>query len=137
MEMSGETTIAVSDHFTVTLRVSASVKQAVRQALLARGVKPNMVMIRMFVGAILLALDKHLTQVSRLIIDEEYTGYEAVLKSLLTDRARTSGVRLARENIVISRIGKNSPAHHAAIRVTRRQARADLTPTVEELLGFC
>jgi len=74
IEMSGETTVAVSNGFTVTLRVTARVKQEVRQALLERGIKPRMVMIRMFVGAVLLAIGDHLEEIDLLTIDEEYTG---------------------------------------------------------------
>ncbi len=123
MEMPGETTVAVSNDFTVTVRVTARVKREVREALLERGVKPRMVMIRMFVGAILLAIHKHLDKVSVLRIDEEYTGYEAVIKSLLLDRMRSLGS--AGCDVVITRLRKSSPAHRAAIRVTRRQATAD------------
>ena len=137
MEMSGETTIAVSNDLTVTVRVTARVKRKVREALLERGVKPKMVMIRMFVGAILLAVRDHLGEIYMLTIDEEYTGYEAVIKSLLLDRVRSLGSEFTRDDIIITRIGKNSPAHRAAIRVTRRQVTADKMPPAEELLEVC
>lgn len=137
MEMSGETTVAASDGFTVTVRVTAKVKKEVRERLRRRGVKPRMVMIRMFVGAILLAIENHLAGVGSLTIDAEYTGYEAVIKSLLLDRLRALGFKGDRDDIRIARIGKKSPAHRAAIRVTRGQARVDKTPTVEELLEVC
>ncbi len=137
IEMSGETTIAVSNGFTVTVRVTARVKQQVRQRLQERGVKPKMIMIRMFVGAILLAIRGHLAEISLLLIDEEYTGYEATIRSLLLDRMRVMGVSFPKEKIATVRIGKKSPAHRAAIRVTRRQMQADVTPSVEELLEVC
>ena len=119
------------------MKVMAKVKQEVREALRNQGVKPKLLMIRMFVGAILLAIQDHLPAVRTLTIDEEYTGYEAVIKSLLLDRIRARGFEFAGNDIRIARIGKKSPAHRAAIRVTRRQARADKTPTVEELLEVC
>lgn len=136
MEMSGETTVAVSNDFTVTVRVTAKVKREVREALLARGVKPRMVMLRMFVGAVLLAICEHLDEISVLRIDEEYTGYEAVIKSLLLDRMQSLGKSTGCD-IVITRLGKSSPAHRAAIRVTRRQATADYVPSAEKLLEVC
>ncbi len=137
MEMSGETTIAASNDFTVTVRVTAKVKQAVRQALLKRGVKPRLVMIRMFVGSILLAIHEHLEEISLLTIDDDYTGYVALIRSLLLDRIRALGVEFSKEDIVIARVGKKSPAHRAAIRVTRREAQADKVPSAEELLAVC
>jgi hypothetical protein len=137
MEMSGETVVAASDGFTVTVRITAEVKQQVREALRGRGVKPRMVMIRMFVGAIVLTIRKHREQVSTLWIDEEYTGYEAIIKSLVLDRARQFGFGLTKEDVILTRVGKRSPAHRAAIQVTRRQAVADETPSAAELLAVC
>jgi len=135
--MSGETVVAASNDFTITVKVLPQVKQAVRAALLARGTKLRMVMIRMFVSAVMLAIKDHAAAVSCLIIDEEYSGYEAVIKALLLDRIRALGVEFPKENIAISRVGKQSPAHRAAIMVTRREVKADMQPTVEELLKFC
>ncbi len=137
MEMAGETTVAVSNDLTVTVRITARVKREVKEALLERGVKPKMVMIRMFVGAILLAVREHLGEFSTLTIDEEYIGYEAVIRSLLLDRIRALGFEFAGDRVVITRIGKSSPAHRAAIRVTRGQTAADKTPSVKELLEVC
>gem|GEM_PF-3338970 len=105
--------------------------------LLERRVKSRMVMVRMFVGAILLAARGHLEEISSVTIDEEYIGYEASIRSLLLDRIRASGFNFSKEDIVIARVGKHSPAHRAAIRVTRRQARADRVPSAEELVKAC
>jgi hypothetical protein len=113
------------------VRVTARVKQEVRQALLERGAKSRMVMIRMFVGAILPAIRDHLEEIDLLKIDEEYTGYEATIKSLLLDRIRALGFEFPRGSIVIPRVGKKSPAHRAAIRVTRCQAKADKTLSLD------
>ncbi len=135
--MPGETVVAVSNGFTVTIKITAEVKRQVRQTLEERGVKPNLVMIRLFVGAIVLAVRNHLAQITDLTIDEEYTGYEAVIKSLLLDRTRSLGGTLTPHNIRIVRIGKQSPAHRAAIQVKRRQVKADQTPTAKDLLGVC
>jgi len=88
MEMSGDTTVAASNSFAVTVRVTARVKQQVRQALLERGVKPKMVMIRVFVGAIWLAIRDYLAEIHLLAVDIEYASYEAVIRSLLLDRIR-------------------------------------------------
>jgi sialic acid synthase SpsE len=137
MEMSGKTVIAVSDGFAVTVRVTARVKQQVRQALVERKVKSRMVMIRMFVGAILLAVQGHLGEIGSVTMDEEYTGYEQLIRSLWLERTRAMGFEFSKEDIMIARVGKQSPAHRAAIRVTRRQARADRVPSANELLKVC
>lgn len=90
----------------------------------------------MFTGSILLAIQEHLAELESLTIDEEYTGYEAEIKSLV-NKIHAQGVRFIGDNIRIARIGKKSPAHRAAIRVMRRQVRADKTPTAEALLLMC
>jgi len=173
MEMSGETMVTASNGFTVTVRVTARVKQEVRQVLLERGVKPRMVMIRMFVGAIVLAIHAHLSRSAKVPSTLSFAtegrpfglslrtkprpdfvwsycpqsgrgrplaavlAYEAAIKSLLLDRIRAPECEFLRESIMITRVGKKSPAHRAAIRVTRRQAKADKTPSAEELLEVC
>ncbi|MFZ2357993.1 MAG: hypothetical protein WA040_01495 [Anaerolineae bacterium] len=137
MEMSGETIVAVANGFAVTVRITAEVKGVVREALRHRGVKARMIMIRMFVGAIVLAVQDHLSEFDMLTIDEEYIGYETEVKSLLLDRLRSQGHALDQNMITIERVGKKSPAHHAAIRVTRRQTKADKAPTASQLLAVC
>lgn len=94
-------------------------------------------MIRMFVGAILLAIRDHLEEIDRLTIDEEYSGYEVIIKSLLLEKIRALGFEFPKESIVIAPVGKKSTAHRAAIQVTRRQAKADKEPSAKELLGVC
>jgi len=135
--MSGDTTIAASDGFTVTVRITAKVKHEVRETLRKRRVKTRLIMVRMFAGAIFLAIQEHLAEIESLTIDAKYTGYEAESKSLLINKVRARRTKFTGDNIRIARIGKNSPAHRAAIQVTRRQARADKTPTTQELLGVC
>ncbi|MCB0232375.1 MAG: hypothetical protein KDI07_17250 [Anaerolineae bacterium] len=137
IEMAGDTVIAAADGFVVTVRVRAEVKMTVRDALKQRGVKTRMIMIRMFVGGIVMALQDNLRTIDSLTIDEEYIGYEAEIKSLLIDRLRSLDLQLDPHLITVARVGKKSPAHHAAIRVTRKQVQADLTPTATELLEMC
>lgn len=137
IEMAGDTVIAAADGFVVTVRVRAEVKMTVRDALKQRGVKTRMIMIRMFVGAIVMALRDNLRTIDSLTIDEEYIGYEAEITSLLIDRLRSLDLQLDPHLIPVARVGKKSPAHHAAIRVTRKQVQADLTPTATELLEMC
>jgi hypothetical protein len=137
MEMSGDTVVAISNGFTVTIKITARVKLQVRRTLEERGVKSNLVMIRMFLGAIVLAMRDHLAEFTDVTIDEEYTGDEAIIKSLLLDRMRSLGGTLTPHNTRIARIGKQSPAHRAAIQVLRCQAIADQSPTARELLEVC
>lgn len=135
--MPGDTVVAASNSFTATIKISAKVKLQVRRTLEERRVKPNLVMIRMFVGAIVLATRDYLADITDLAIDEEYTGYETIIKSLLLDRMQRLGGTLTSHHIRIARIGKHSPAHRVAIRVTRHQAQADQSPTAGDLLAVC
>lgn len=122
MEMTGETIVAAANGFTATVRVTARVKQQVRQKLIDRGVKSDMIMIRMFAGAIVLTLRDHLGKSDRVVIDEEYTGHEAAIKSLVLDRARALGLDVPSENILFARVGKRSP------RIGRRSESSEDRP---------
>lgn len=137
IEMSGDTVVAAANGFVVTVRITAQVKDIVRESLKRRGVKTRLIMIRMFVGAIVLAVKDNLTEISTLTIDEEYLGYEAEIKSLLLDRIRALDCEFDPHAIAIVRVGRQSPAHHASIRVTRRLTKASKTPTADELLQVC
>lgn len=137
IEMSGDTVVAAANGFVVTVRITAEVKGIVRATLKRRGVKTRLIMIRMFVGAIVLAVEDNLSEIDTLTIDEEYLGYEAEIKSLLLDRIHALGCEFDPSSIAIVRVGKRSPAHHAAIRVTRGRAKASKTPTAGELLDVC
>lgn len=137
IEMSGSTVVAVANGFSVTVEVTAEVKQHVRTALRQLGIKSNMIMIRMFVAAVLLGIEKHVSEITLLTLDEEYTGYEAIIASLMLDRIRKMGYDFDRSDLHIANIGKNSPAHRAAIRVMRRQVEPDLVATVDDMLRFC
>ena len=137
IEMTGDTVIAVANGFTVTVRITGKVKDVMRQALRNKKVKPKMRMIRMFVGAIVLAVRDHNSEIATMKLDAEYAGYESQIRSLLIDRLRAAGEEFDTERIVIVSVRKKSPAHRAAIRVTRGQAKADYTPSAQELLDVC
>ena len=64
----GMRTTGATDGGSTTVRVTARVKKEVRERLRQRGVKPRVVMIRIFVGAILLAVENHLAEVESLTL---------------------------------------------------------------------
>ena len=137
IEMSGPTIVAIANGFSATVEVTAEVKKKVRTTLQQSGVKSNMIMIRMFVAAVMLGIEEHLPKVTLLTLDEEYTGYESAIKSLLLDRIRKLGFDFDAADLHIANIGKDSPAHRAAIRVMRRQPKPDIVATVDDILRFC
>jgi hypothetical protein len=137
IEMSGSTVVAIANSFSVTVEITAEVKKNVQTTLQQLGVKSNMIMIRMFVAAVLLGIKQHVSKITYLTLDEEYTGYDAIIASFMLDRIRRMGYEFDRSDLHIANIGKESPAHRAAIRVMRRQARPDIVATVDDMLRFC
>jgi hypothetical protein len=71
MEMSGDTVVAVANGFSVTVRITPDVKEVVGETLRRRGVRPRLIMIRMFVAAITSAPQDHLAEIGGIVIDEE------------------------------------------------------------------
>lgn len=136
-EFGKDTIVAVSNGFTSTIMLTAELKCELRAALVKRGVKSKLIPIRMFVAAIMLAIYEFRHNITLMTIDEEYTGYDNELKSLVLDRMRLVGVRLDPNAVWVSCIGKKSPAHNAAIRVMRKRAGATKYPSLADILGFC
>ena len=67
------------------------------------------------------------------IIDQEYTGYEASIKEHILNLCYRYDIRLRCE-IMFQRVGKKSPSHDLAIRVYRGKVKADRTITSQEVL---
>jgi hypothetical protein len=65
-------------------------------------------------------------------IDQEYPGHEELIEGLLKTLFKTFGVG-SRINLAFGLIGKSSPAHDAAYKVTARKKREDKRSGVIEI----
>jgi hypothetical protein len=136
-EFGRDTVVAVSNGFTYTIRLTAAVKGELRGVLAERGVRKKLIPLRIFVATIILAILEYKDSLTFLMIDQEYTGYDNELRTLVVDRMRAIGTRFERDSVWVTAIGKKSPAHRAAIKVMRKQANPNRTAKFDDLLRYC
>lgn len=71
----------------------------------------------MFSVLLYLLLQDHITKLDTVIIDTEYTGYEAVIKNRVLTLCRRQGMKVFADQITFQQVEKKSLAHIAAIAV--------------------
>ncbi len=127
------TVLAFADGVQRTIRIPARVKRACQKKLRARGAKPGMIALRMFVAGLLVLLEGQLDYFASITIDTEYEGREGEIKGLLL---RFVSKRLVNEAITFRQIGKKSPAHRVAWETHRGKRRPNKVVRLEELLRY-
>jgi len=132
-----DTTLGFSDDRQAAILIPAAVKRNCSRELRARGVRPKMVSIRMFVGGLFLLMENYLNQIEIVTIDQEFPGWEAEIKGLLLKHIRQQVPDFASENIVFGQIGRASRAHQVAWRTYRGERVPEKKVTLGELLRFC
>lgn len=88
----------------------------------------------LFATVLYLLLKEHVRDLQRIMIDVEYQGHVEFIKSHLMNLFRRHGFTVKSEQIVFARVGKESPAHKAAILVTRGKQRPDHIISEREIL---
>ncbi len=87
----------------------------------------------MFAALLTLLLKDVIEEADSVVIDTEYTGQEAAIKSQLMMFFDQMHVQYDPHLMRFGQIGKRSPAHELAIGVTRGKVRANRRITLEEL----
>ena len=131
------TILAVANGVRFTLRISAGDKRIVQQTLRQRRPEWSAKLVKVYVFSVLLylLLRDHMAQTSMVVIDTEYTGYEAVIKNRVLTLCRRQGIKVYADQIMFQQVGKKSPAHKAAITVFRGQVRPDREIKAEDVLA--
>jgi len=131
-----DTVLAFSDAKSVAIRIPADVKRRCLQELRERGWKKHSVVLRVLGATLFLLLREHLDEIGQITIDEEYSGWEGMIKGMLLRTARAHGYVLYREQIVFRRIGRKSPAHFKAYGVFKGYQKAERVLAAEEILAL-
>ena len=129
--------MAFSDGIERVILIPAKVKRICQQELRVRGVKPSMIVLRMFAAGILLLLDGHLERIGSVTIDTEYEGKEGEIKDLLLRFIFKWVPDFPQNGITFHRVGKQSGAHILAWETHKRRRKPDKRITAEELLQYC
>lgn len=127
-----DTVIALSNGVKFTVMIRAKDKRALQEEFRLRGEPRNFVL---FTFSILLVfLLKKVKPAVSVVIDLEYKARENIIREKLILYSRRLGYDLDRSLISFKSVGKGSPAHKLAGRVTARKQNPDLRVTAEEVM---
>ena len=98
-------------------RLPAKIKRHYNERFRRIG-KPRFCAPMVFAAAVIVAINKSNVSPTHIVIDEEYTGYENVIKSLIVSE-------FPHTEVSIERIGRKSPAHKAAYETHLKHRKAD------------
>lgn len=135
VEDSGDTFLAFSNGIAYTIRVPFRVKRAGIELLRQRGKSKRTATLMLFAACVYLLVEGHLTEIDTIILDNEYDGREADVRSFLFEYIKKQGNYFPPARIVIKSIGKKSGAHHLAWGSYRRRTSVDRTITADNLLN--
>jgi len=134
-DLSGDTVLACSDHWSCTILVPAYVKRVLMKSLRARGKSRIRATLQLFAIGLFLLLKDTIARSSLVIIDTEYTGYESDIRGMLLNYLRRVESEFDKERIVFRQVGKKSSAHHLAISVHRGKSRPDKVLSIDDFLS--
>jgi hypothetical protein len=142
IEATNEDTIlalAQNTHDTYAVLIPATLKRYLIKTLRKKYAKPQILYLRLFCASLFLLLRGYgLTKLSTVVIDTEYWGHEAEIKGELLNFIRRQAPDFPKDAIVFTQIGKQSPAHQAALATFRGERPTDSIAQLEdyrELLG--
>lgn len=128
------TVVCFSDGESQTLLIEAKDKQQLQRIFCEAG-KPKMFVIQTFSYLLYLLLKKSLPQITQIIVDREYQGYENLIKSYLIQVARSDSIKLFPDEISFAEIGRKSPAHLKAYQ-SYQTRKTDGKVKAEVILGL-
>jgi hypothetical protein len=132
-----DTALAFSDGIAASILIPAAVKREVYKRLKARGARHKKIVARMFAASLFLLLEDHLEDITAVVVDVEYEGWNAVIRGLLLAHIQRVAPRIHKDQITFGYVGKKSPAHKMALVVFRRTCEPGKKITARELLALC
>ncbi len=116
------TIIAVANEdFAYTLKIPAKVKRELQTHFRSVG-EPTLFIYKTFAAGLFILLNAYNMKINSVEIDKEYPGHEELIGSMLKTLFKSFGVG-SRINLAFGLVGKSSPAHDAAYKVTARKER--------------
>lgn len=90
----------------------------------------------LFSAGLFLLLKNHIERSAEVIIDREYLGQDANLRAMLLRQLRRAGVKIEKDQIQFTQIGKESKAHKLALSIFRERDKANRVIGEKELFKF-
>ena len=131
-----DTVLAFSNAITFTMLIPASVKRDCVTLLRKKITSGSTLYTQLFATCLFLLLKDYMNQLGVVIIDGEYTGKEAQIKQHLLHLFRNRGYTVDSQQITFGYIGKQSPAHEAAIETLRGNVNPNLIVRLEDILAY-
>lgn len=132
---SHDTVIAFSNNKKAAILIKAKDKRSL-QKIFRETDRKHILVIRGFALLIFLLLKKEkIKEIQEIVIDTEYTGWEAQVKNYLVADFRRLGVEIDPESISFQKIGKKSEAHWHAYRVFKKERKPEIIVGVKEMLN--
>ncbi len=137
-QTSQDTVLGMSNTCKRTIVIPAKVKQEAFILLKNQGKSHDIACYEIFAIGIFILLKPYLANTIRqgeyIVIDTEYTGQEAKIKSVLLQFMKLHGFKISKDQIFFDQVGKASGAHQIAWRVQRKKEKADYIVRLEEML---
>jgi hypothetical protein len=121
------------EEFAILIPAKAKQEMLVEIRAMGAGRRPYLVLLAM---ALYELLKGHLRHLRYIVIDVEYQGREAYIKSELLKLIRRRDPEYPADRIIFARISKKSPAHKKALATYRGKLEPDRTVTTGALKGL-
>lgn len=128
------TVLAFSNNIDYSILIPATVKRDCIEYLRKHYQRLHQPYMKFFAAALFLLLNKHLTKLDAVIIDEEYVGHAGTIKGMLLNYIRRIQIDFPKEKILFRRIGRKSKAHQKAYSTFVGNIKPDYKVTTDELL---
>ena len=135
IEQSGPTVLAFSNGISHAILIPARVKIAGLGVLRSRGKSAEIAPLLLFAACLYLLLRDHLGELQKVIVDREYEGHEADIRSFMLEYIKREGQSFEPRNITFALVGKKSPADKKARDVRRGKDKVYRRIGLEELLA--
>lgn len=127
-----DTVIALSNGVRLTILMRANDKRILQQVFRQRGEQRNFILYTF--SLLVIHLFKHAKIAIPVRVDLEYKGGEGVILNRLTEYSKKLNFKLDKSLISFKSIGKGSPAHALAGKVTSGKQNPDFRLTAKEAM---
>lgn len=128
------TVIAFSNSENRSVIINSKDKKYLQQLFRKAG-KSNIFVYKTFSVLIFYLIKDKLKSIRQIIIDEEYTGYDKLIKQFIVELAVKHNYQLEPDIIHFKQIGKKSRSHGISINAYRAK-KADLKFTIRDFLDL-
>lgn len=130
-----DTIVAYANHEQRSILLPASDKRIIQKIYRDAG-KPHLFIYRTFALLIFLLVRDRLHILQEIIIDDEYPGWNFMIKNFLLQQVRTVITDFNKQSICFQCIGKKSPAHHKAYETYVKKSDPDMIARYQDIARF-